>query len=90
MVLFLQWNARSLLANGQEFKKIVDELPIKPDVICVQETWLKSNLEFRIVGYLSVRSDREEGVGGGCATFIQDDMAFREVNKGSEYVVVEI
>lgn len=90
MVLFLQWNARSLLANGQEFKKYVDELPIKPDVICVQETWLKSNLEFRIVGYSSVRSDREEGVGGGCATFIQDDMAFREVNKGSEYVVVEI
>ncbi len=58
----LQWNARSLLANGQEFKKFIDELPIKPDVICVQETWLKPNLDFRIVGYSSVRSDREEGV----------------------------
>lgn len=62
MVLCLQWNARSLLANGQEFKKFIEELPIKPDVICVQETWLKPNLDFRIVGYSAVRSDREVGV----------------------------
>lgn len=58
MVFVLQWNARSLLANGQEFKKYVDDLPSKPDVICVQETWLKPNLDFRIVGYVSVRCDR--------------------------------
>ncbi len=39
MVLLLHWNARSLLANGREFKKYVDDLSSKPDVICVQETW---------------------------------------------------
>lgn len=53
---------------------------------------MKPNLNFRIVGYSSVRSDREEGNGGGCATFIQEDIAFREVSIGSEqdYVGLEI
>lgn len=32
----LQWNARSHIANGQEFKKFVDELDKKPEVICIQ------------------------------------------------------
>ena len=59
MVLLLQWNARSLLANGQEFKMYVDDLSSKPEVICVQETWLRPNLDFRIVGYASVRCDTE-------------------------------
>ena len=58
MVLLLQWNARILLANGQEFKKYVDDLSSKPDVICEKENWLRLN--FRIFGYASVRC-----VGGG-------------------------
>lgn len=40
MVLsILQWNARSLIANGQELKQFIEESPVKPDIICVQETW---------------------------------------------------
>ena len=39
MVLsILQWNARSLCSNGQEFKKYIEELSEKPNVICLQET----------------------------------------------------
>ncbi len=34
MILLMQWNARSLLANGQEFKKYIEELSSKPSVIC--------------------------------------------------------
>ena len=92
MVLVLQWNARSVLANGQEFKKYVDELPTKPDVICVQETWLIPRLDFRIVGYVSVRCDRGEGIGGGCATFIKENVSYRELGIGNEleYISVEI
>ena len=41
MVVVLQWNAWSLLANGQEFKKFIVDMPAKPDVICMQDTWLK-------------------------------------------------
>lgn len=57
-MLLLQWNARSLIANGQEFKGFIKGLVQKPDVICVQEKWLKPTLDFVIYGYTSVRRDR--------------------------------
>ncbi len=56
--LILQWNAQSLIANGQEFKKYINDLTIKPDIICIQETWLKPHLDFILKEYNSVRSDR--------------------------------
>ena len=53
--LILQWNARSLISNGQEFKRYIEKLDVKPEIICIQETWMKSHLDFKIVGYNSVR-----------------------------------
>ena len=58
MVLILQWNARSMLANGQEFKQFIEDCENKPDIICIQETWLKPHLDFIIYGYVCVRRDR--------------------------------
>jgi len=49
MVKLLQWNARSIKANGQEFKHFIKEMDVKPDVVCVQETWLKPTLESWII-----------------------------------------
>jgi len=72
--LILQLNAWSLLANGQEFKKVV-ELEVLPDVICLQETWLRTHLEFDIPGLNSIRCDWIDKQGGGCVTFIQDTIA---------------
>lgn len=48
MVLVLQWNARSLVVNGQEFKNFIERLPVAPDVVCIQETWLTPKLDYRI------------------------------------------
>ena len=92
MVIILQWNARSLLANGQEFKHFIKEMAEKPDVMCVQETWLKPNLDFVVHGYTVIRKDRSQGGGGGCATFIKQDIPYRLLEKGEdqEYIVVEI
>jgi len=44
--LILQWNARSLIANGQELKKLIYDLDKKTDVVCIQETWFKPQLKF--------------------------------------------
>jgi len=63
VMLILQWNARSLIANGQDFKQFIRNRREKPDVICIQESWLKPNLDFIIYGYVSVRQDRENGGG---------------------------
>lgn len=38
----LQWDARRLIANGQEFKKC--NLGEKPNEICIHMTWLKPHL----------------------------------------------
>lgn len=34
IMLFLQWNARSLLANGQDFKQFMFSRREKPDIMC--------------------------------------------------------
>lgn len=93
MVFFiLQWNARSLIANGQEFKKYVQELTNKPDIICIQETWLKPHLDFILKGYHSIRLDRKKDRGGGCITFIKEGISFTHINTVTDHenVVTEI
>lgn len=67
VISVLQWNARSLISSGQEFKKVIDDKEFKPHVICIQETWLKSHLDFVIQGYISIRRDRQTCNGGGVA-----------------------
>ena len=63
----------------------------KPDVICIEETWLKSSIDFVIKGYVSVRRDRGDSKGGGCATSMKQGIPYREIAKGKvlEYIVVD-
>lgn len=88
----LQWNARSLIANGQEFKKFVVESEVKFDIVCIQETWLRPHLDFILPGYESVRFDRDGNQGGGCATFVRDGIPFRRIETTTEIecVIIEI
>lgn len=76
VISILQWNARSLIANGQEFKKFILDLQDKSSVICIQETWLRAQWDFIIQGYTDIRNDREMGKGGGVATFVRDRTVF--------------
>lgn len=48
----LQWNAWSLCSNGQEFKRYIEERSEKPNVICVQETWLRPHLDFILATWI--------------------------------------
>ena len=69
MFSLLQWNARSLIANGQELKKFIRDSEVIPQIVCIQETWLKPCLDFVIPGYIGLRKDRSDATqGGGCAT----------------------
>lgn len=51
-----EWNTRSLLTKGQEFKGFIEGLI----VICVVETWLKPTPGLVLKDYLCLRRD---GVG---------------------------
>ncbi len=87
MILLMHWNARSLLANGQEFK--IYRRAIANPMLFV---FRRHHLDFRLGGYECVRCDRREGVGGGGVTFIREDITFREIGIGNEheYIVIEV
>ncbi len=60
--------------------------------MCIQQTWLKPNLDFVVHGYSGLRKDRIDGGGGGCATFIKLGLPYRLIEMGvdQEYIVVEV
>lgn len=78
VVTIIQWNARSLLANGQEFKKLISDKIDKPHIICIQESWLKPHLSF-VNGYMAVRKDRSNDNGGGVMTFLKSEITYNTV-----------
>ena len=51
----LQWNAGGLRARSTELLHFLSTHPV--DLICVQESYLKSSSSFRIFGFSAVRSD---------------------------------
>ena len=78
-ITILQWNARSLLANGQDFKQLENrsrQRREKLDILCIQETCLKLSLDLVLFDYIMIRMDGEHGGRGGCATFIQERSPF--------------
>ena len=89
MVFILQWNARSLLANGLELKQFIKEMKQKPDIVCIQETWLKSNLDFVVNGYNVHRKDRSYGGGGGCMMLVRQGISYRVLENGDEQECIQ-
>lgn len=88
MVLtILQWNARRLIVNRQEFKKFILNQERCPDIICIQESWLKPCLNYTLHLNLAVHRDH-----GGVSIFIKQGIGYRiiEINKELEVVIVEI
>lgn len=68
----------------------MDGLTVKPDIICVQETWLKPHVDFVLQGYTVIRQDRKNGSGGGCATVVKNGVQYRILKKdgANEFLVV--
>ena len=54
------------------------EIKGKPQVTCIQETFLKPVLDLVIYGYVGIRRDRSEGegAGGGCVTFVKQGISY--------------
>jgi len=56
----LQWNARGINQNLQEFKHFIYNSNPSPDIICIQETLLKTDKEFKLTGYETIRFDQDK------------------------------
>ena len=71
----------------------------KPDLICIQETWLKEEKTYNLPGYDIYRHDRKittsKKCGGGCAIFIKRGLGFKYTDKSDcntpiEYQIGEL
>ena len=75
----LQWSANSLVAYAPELKHFISTTASTPDVVCIQETWLKKELNFNLNGYNVERCDRSGGH-GGIATCIKIGISYDVIN----------
>lgn len=76
-MIILFWNIRSLISNRDTLMNIIRDH--SPDVIGLNETWLKESIQFNIGGYCVVRGDRDDGK-GGIALLIKNSIAFNIIN----------
>src|ERR1700690_383244 len=89
----IQWNAHSLVAHQMELKNFLSNTQVRPSLVCVQETYLKSSKTVKFPGYKIERSDRE-GLNswGGVATLIAEGLSYAviEVPAGVEALCITI
>ena len=80
-----------MICHAAELKNYILKCTEKPDIICIQETFLKPTKHFNLTGYDCVRKDREENAGGGVATFIKDGIKYKtkDINCTLECIVIE-
>jgi ribonuclease HI len=71
----LHWNARGIRAHTEELKKYIIDNDT-PDVICLQETFLKPTHAFSFNGYSIERKDRLDSDKGGLAVLVKHGISY--------------
>ena len=90
-LFILQWNAFSIICHKAEFLNFISNLERNPDVICVQETFLKEGTNFVFPGYNVLRKDGLNGR-GGVAFLIRKEISYSNFHSidGVEAISVTI
>lgn len=70
-----QWNANGIRSRTAEFRNYLSDNSNRPDIICLQETNLKPDQEFRLSGYNVVRRD-SNSLKGGVAVYIHSAISY--------------
>ena len=79
-VNIISWNASSLTAHSAELKLYIQNATDKPDIICIQESWLVDSSKFRINGYDMESKNRQVKRGGGVAIFVKNGINYSRVD----------
>lgn len=74
--MITQWNIRSINSNRDNLINMIRKT--SPDIILLNETWLKPNYNFKITNYDIIRKDRNDGK-GGIATLIRNNLIYEEI-----------
>lgn len=77
----IQWNIRSIKSNYNNLINIISEFD--PDIVFLNETWLKKDDKINIKYYSIERDDRFDGK-GGVAFLIRDNLQYEVMNKSKK------
>lgn len=72
----MQWNIRSLVSNKHALLSLIWEH--NPQIIALNETWMKNNKNVYIKGYNIIRNDRDDGY-GGVAILVQKHISYEVI-----------
>ena len=73
-LILLHFNIHSIIQNSKQIqlRHLINKH--SPDIISLNETWLKPTSQLCIEGYTIIRSDRESRTGGGAALCIRSNI----------------
>ena len=79
----LQFNINSLLAHIRELKQFLSKNSY--DLVCIQETFLKTKHKIKFPGYTVVRTDRPDTTrGGGLLILAKEGLRFTKLDVDCE------
>jgi ribonuclease HI len=71
----MQWNCSGFRSHIHELRRFLDLCSVNPDVICVQETFLKAKHVHRINGYSILRQDSDHATHYGLAILLKEGIS---------------
>lgn len=92
-IIIISWNCEGISSKKDELMAIIDRN--NPDIVLLQETFLKENKDFRIRNYTTYRKERKNKVGGGVAILIKHDIVHHPLppileNSKTETIGIEL
>ena len=80
-IVVAHWNIRGLRANIYQLRNYLDQTRISPDILCLQETFLKEKYQTpKFENYNVIRKDFTKHSRGGLATLIKTGISFTVLN----------
>ena len=73
----IQWNIRGFISNKANLEILIQEQ--SPDIVCLQETFLKNKQRSQIKDYNIIRKDRNMQVGGGVLIAVHKKLGYIEI-----------
>ena len=82
-LIIIHLNIRSIITDSKQIqlRNIINKH--NPDIISINETFLKKHIPLEIEGYNIIRSDIQNRPGGGAALCIKTNLIYKEINLGN-------
>ena len=83
-------NIRGIASKTDEIQHCLTQLDIPPQVICLQETFLKEDNEVHFHNYALINRNRREKKGGGCSIYIHNSLNFKLLNISDKFEYIKV